>query len=129
MLDITNNNIVTISRGDTVTVPLHLFYGIENKLTNLAFFMNRTDKVYFAVCEPNQSFEDAIIKKIITYDEVDKKNGVIPIKMEGTDTEFLHPGTYYYIVKLLRKPVWKEVPDEEGTLSTVISKTKFIIID
>lgn len=135
MLDICNNNVITMTRGDELIIPLRLFYNIDERLSHIAFFINKNDKVLFALCEPRQNFEDAIVKKVITYDEIEEYNkekhsqGIVPIPFKGVDTEFLHTGNYYYTVKILRKSVWKDEQDSDGKLDTVISKTKFILID
>ena len=128
MLDVSKNNIITITRGDTHDIPLHIFLS-NSILKDYSFFPNRYDKIFFAVMEPNQKFEDALIKKIYYYNDVDKETGKIDIKMESTDTQYLTPGTYYYCVKLLRKSPWEVTDDTSGTVETVVDKTKFILVD
>ena len=128
MLDISNNNIITMTRGDTQTIPLYIFTD-NSKLTHYAFFPNINDKIFFAITEANQKFEDAIVKKIYYYNDVDKATGRIDVKMESYDTQYLVPGTYYYTVKLLRKSPWEDEDDDRGTVETVLDKTKFVLVD
>lgn len=47
-------------------------------------------------------------------------DGNLYIKLEPEDTELLPPGDYYYTVK---------VEHEDGSVETVLAKTKFMIID
>lgn len=128
MLDISNNNIITMTRGDYVKIPLKLFYSAHDKLTNINYYINKHDKIYFAIMEHNQSFEDAIVKKVFSASDV-RDDGSILVELEGIETEYLTPGEYFYQVKMLRKIVWKETEDNEGRPETIIGKTKFIIID
>lgn len=62
--------------------------------------MQENDILYFGVCEPNQCFENAIIKKKFTKDNLDKDGNVI-INFLSSDTEYLSLGVYYYEIKLL----------------------------
>lgn len=128
MLDIGINNLITMTRGDTQTIPLYIFTS-NSITTKYAFFPNRYDKIFFAIMEPGQKFEDAIVKQIYYYDDVDKEDGKINVKLSSTDTQFLQPGTYYYTVKLLRKSPWEITDDTMGTVETIIDKTKFVLID
>lgn len=127
MLDISNKNIITMTRGDNETIPLKLF--TDNYKKKYIFFPNRNDKIFFALMEPNQTFETAILKKIFGYDDVDQENGVINIKLDSIDTEFLASGDYYYTIKILRKDSWEEESDDQGTVETLVERTKFIIVD
>ena len=100
MLQITSNNIISMTRGDDVTIPLHIF--TENSaFVNIAYFPNIHDKIFFAIMEPNQNFEDAIVRQIYTYNDVDQLTGVVNVKLKSYETQFLQPGDYYYTVKLL----------------------------
>lgn len=127
MLDISNKNIITMTRGDNETIPLKLF--TDNYKKKYIFFPNQNDKIFFALMEPNQTFENAIVKKVFGYKDVDKENGVINIKLDSIDTEFLASGDYYYTIKILRKDSWKEEDDDQGTVETLVDRTKFIIVD
>lgn len=82
-----------ITRGDSDIIPVHLYYGKERDyLTNNTYYVNRNDKVFFAIMEPNQRFEDAIVKKVyrikdcdeLTYD---KTSGTLYVRIDSADTE------------------------------------------
>ena len=118
-------NTIEITRGDSEIIPLSVFY-IRPNLINISYFPNRYDKIFFAVMEPGQKFEDAIIKKIYTYDDIDQRTGIIDVKFDSIDTQFLKPGTYYYTVKILKKGL-EDVDDNMGRIETVLSNTKFVI--
>jgi len=128
MLQVSTNNIITMTRGDSVTIPLELFYNTEERLYNNPYYINVYDKVFFAIMEPNQPFEDAIVKKIYTYSDL-QSDGTINIELISADTEFLHPGDYYYTVKILKKSAEEETEDSTGSVETVIQKTRFTLVD
>lgn len=136
MLQISNNNQIIMTRGDSDIIPVHLYYGKERDyLTNNTYYVNKNDKVFFAIMEPNQHFEDAIVKKAYLIKDLDgrtydKQSGTLYVRLDSSDTEWLMPGDYYYQVKLLKKDPFNEnQPDYEGRPDTVIQKTKFIIVD
>lgn len=136
MIQISNNNQIIMTRGDSDIIPVHLYYGMERDyLTNNTYYINKNDKVFFAIMEPNQHFEDAIVKKVYLIKDCgsktyDKQSGTLYVRLDSSDTEWLVPGDYYYQVKLLKKKAFDEnQPDNEGRPDTVIQKTKFIIVD
>ena len=77
--------------------------------------------------EPNQKWEDAILKKV--YDEIDfdYEYHQLMIRFEPQNTEYLKPGTYYYQIKLYRPK--ENVDDEFEAIDTLIPRTKFIILE
>lgn len=123
MFEIAKNGIVTITRGDTFTFNLTINLGTD--LCPNYYVLGDNDKVYFALMLPNQPFECAIVKKVLTKDDVDMFGNVV-INFDIKDTENLLPGTYYYMIKLHRVYVKGSLPDE---LDTIIQKTQFIILD
>jgi len=48
------------------------------------------------------------------------EDGDLLIKIRPEDTEYLFPGTYYYMVKLLR--------EEEQEVRTIVPATLFVIL-
>lgn len=126
MFDISNNQIITITRGDTAYTTLYINLGTE--LSPLIYDLGSLDKVYFAIMEPNTSFEHALVRKVYTYQNYDYENHILKIEFNSEDTEYLIPGTYYYMVKLLR-PANPLNIDDKDKIDTIISKKKFIIID
>lgn len=120
MLDISKNGIITLNRGDSFTLEMDL--NIGSAIEPVLYFMTENDRLYFAIMEPNQPFEEALVRKEFTKDD-QGANGDVVMIFSSTDTEFLLPGKYYYQVKLLRKE------DENEFIDTVVSKTQFIIVD
>lgn len=116
-------------------IPLHIFYGKKDNLTNNTYYPNENDKVFFALMEPNQRFEDAILKKAFVLKDLDdntynRSTGVLRVPMYSQDTELLEPGDYYYQVKLLKKDAFDDDQlDENSRPETIIQKTKFTIVD
>lgn len=80
------------------------------------------DRVYFALMEPNQPFEQAVVKKVYTSENLNE-NGDVVIELNPEDTVCLVPNNdYYYQIK-------SKFIDEQGrvNVNTVTPKTIFII--
>lgn len=112
---ISNNNIITLNRGDTfsfsITAPL----------------VNEGDKVYLGFTEPNQRWEDALIKKIVTVPARNTaEDYMATFTFSPADTENILPGKYYYEIKLVRYS--QTVNTEVESVETLRSKTIFYII-
>ena len=119
MFSIAENNVISITRGDSASFSLYL-----NKGTNLEpsqYILTENDAVYVGIMEANQSFENAIIKYKLTYENLDEDNNV-KIKIKSTDTEYLEPDKYFYQIKLV-------YVDEDGDkqVNTVVAKTPFFV--
>lgn len=136
MFNIAFNGIITVNRGDSFSFPLTINFGstLEPDAYRWSHPAHLHDKIYFAVMEPNQPFETAIIKKVFTREDVDKDDQVI-IKFKPKDTECVLPGKYYYQIKLQR---FNSKKLEDGTyvynlddydVDTVIDKTQFFILE
>lgn len=119
MFTISNDNIITLNRGDSAKTPLFINAGDE--FSPVRYYLKDNDELYLGIMEPNQSFECAIIKKKFTSKDFNK-NGDVIIKIEPDDTVCLIPGKYFYQVKA-------KILNEDGTydVNTVIEKTEFII--
>ena len=113
-----NNNRIAITRGDTGNIILTINQG--NELYPSSYVMKDTDKIYFAIEEANQPFENAIVKKILNKDR--QRNGKIKIKLNSEDTMCLIPGKYFLEIKLVGID---EFEDEE--IQTIIPQTEFYI--
>ena len=116
MFDINGNGIITVSRGDSFTINTSI--NIGTLLVPVYYTLEEGDKVYFALMEPNQPFEHALVRKVFTKEDQDKDLDVV-MNFSSDDTEFLMPGVYYYMVKLQRGDL----------VDTIITKTKFVIND
>ena len=118
MLDVSKNGIITVNRGDVFSLDVLVNAG--SVIEPVIYTMLEGDKLYFALMEPKQPFEFALIRKVFTKDDQDEY-GNVRMNFLSTDTEYLVPGKYYYTVKLFRA--------NEELVDTIISKTQFIIID
>ena len=77
--------------------------------------------MFFAIEEPHQRFECAIVRKVYTYLDVNEEGDVV-VKLSHDDTNNLLPGEYYYEVKLLK------VVNGVENLDTVITRTKLHLL-
>ena len=111
MFTISGNGIIQLNRGDSVSMPLFINKGTNMRPIRYKISENPSTKVYFGVMEPNQPFENALIRKTF---------GDLIIELASYETENILPGKYYYQVKVLF---------EDGNVSTVIPKTLFYIVD
>lgn len=123
MFNIAFNGIITVNRGDSFTLPMQLNYGTN--LEPMTYTVEGKSIVYFAVMEPNQPFECALIRKKYTAEDVDE-NGNIVIKFRPQDTQCVLPGKYYYQVKLQR---FNSDDPEDYEVDTVVDKTLFYILE
>ena len=93
-----STKILKLTRGDSfefvATVP-------DRQEPSINYFLTAKDVLYFALCYPNQPFEEAIILKGYTHEDQDQKTGEILIKLTPSETRHLVPGVYYYTTKLL----------------------------
>lgn len=126
MLEISSNGIITFNRGDTWELPL--FINLSDRMDSLRYELTDNDTIYLGVMEFNQPWELAIIRKKYTKANLNS-NGDIIINFTSTDSEYLHPGTYYYEIKLntiTRDSITgTELTNETKTL---VSKKKLIIL-
>ena len=122
-----STRIIKINRGDSFEFPMI----ITKKNSTEPYFLTINDALYFAILNPHQRFEDAIILQGYTKEEQNLETGEIIIKLTPQDTRCLTPGVYYYCVKLqiggsLNDLGVREEPDE---VRTIVERTKFIIHD
>lgn len=120
MLDIANNGIIRVSRGDSFRMPLFIDCGTP--VAPMRYELGERDEVYFGVMEANQPFEYALIKKKFTIADMNE-NGDVVIEFVPNDTLMVIPDLYYYQVKVrIYNP---NTNDYE--VHTVVPKTKFFI--
>lgn len=117
MLAVTSIGQVRLSRGDSLILPIEINQG--DNLTPISYELQPEDEVYFALMEPNQPWEQAILKKKYTYE--DQQDGVISLKFKPSDTMCLYPGLYYYQIKV------RIYDNGEYLVNTIMPKTQFWI--
>ncbi len=122
MLNLTKNRVLTFKRGDTCSFPLFINAGTQLNPFRFDLRDYPTAYILFAVMEPNQDFDKAILKKTYTYKDINT-NGDVVIKFAPKDTAFLAPGKYYYEIKLY-VPADK---DSEAVIHTVTPRRELFI--
>ena len=118
MFRISHNGIITVTRGDSFS--LKVLVNLASNCFPAPYELQEGDIVYFGLTEANQPFEHALIRKTATKDDLESEY-VVVFNFSSEMTEYLMPGNYYYSVKL------KKAEDESVT--TIIDKRKFVIID
>lgn len=125
MFDISNEGNITLNRGDSFQTPIFINKGTE--INPNRYELTEYDTLYFAVMEPNQRFEDALIKKVYDKDSEKSEKGDILIKFDPIDTEYVLPGEYRYTVKL-RTVTPTEIPELDiEEVQTVVPEKIFFI--
>lgn len=121
MNKITDNGIITLHAGDSFVAPLFLNAG--NIVFPMRYSLKEGDKVYVGIMEPGQPFEHALIRKVLTIDDLNVY-GDPELKLSPEDTERVMPGLYYYEAKLV-------MTDEHGNeiIQTVIPKKKVYVLE
>lgn len=89
--------IITMMRGDSLVFPIKI--NIGTKLDPEYESLKESDALYFALMEPGQAFEDAVVKKKYTSEDKKDKDGNTLVVLNPSDTENLLVGKYYYTVK------------------------------
>ena len=115
---IRKNNVITMNRGDSLVKPISIYVGkfpSHEKLT-----IDSDDIIYFAVMEPNQHFECAVVKQEYSIEDFDD-NGDLVLNLDPFQTIGLKSGKYYYEIKLLKA--------SDSSIHTLIPKTAFNILD
>ena len=60
MLALTSIGQIRLTRGDTLTLPIQINQG--DNMYPILYELEQKDEVYFALMEPNQPWEQAILK-------------------------------------------------------------------
>jgi len=115
---ISNNGIIVINRGDTFSMPISINIGTDANPDY--YILTGEDKIYFSICEPNQDFNDGVVRKILTAAD-ETSEGDLELVLQPSDTQNILPGTYYYEVKL------RIVNIENDIVKTIIPRRKLII--
>ena len=113
-------SIINMFRGDSLYIPLDIRNG--SVMNYEQYNLTDNDTIYFGLMEPNQKFEDAILKKVLTISDIDNDGNLI-VKLEPIDTVDLLPGKYYYSIKL------KQNSDNSYDVYTLLKETEFWILN
>lgn len=121
---IKKNNVFTMNRGDTAAMNFNVNVELPENVI--------VDKLYLGITEPNQYFEDALIKKTFEINKditITTENNIwsFSIQINPEDTVDIIPGTYYYEVKASGFIDKNEERIDFAT--TIVQKTKFIIVE
>lgn len=117
-----NASMIRINRGDTYKAPL--FINCGTLLEPKRYILQENDKVFFGVMEPNKLWEQSIMRQIYTYDCDKTEEGDIIIQITPEETQYLLPGTYYYMIKLVKYDENNEIDE----VTTVVPTTLFVIM-
>lgn len=123
MIDVTLNGIITLTRGDNAIIPLSISVSDPLYPEQDYYVLKGDDAVYFGIMFPNQLFENAVIRKKYTKEDMNDNNE-IPISLIPEDTENLPSGDYYYQIKLK-----KDNEEDPKEVTTIVEKTFFHLID
>ena len=121
---IKKNNVFTMNRGDTATMNFNVNVELPEDVI--------IDKLYLGITEPNQYFEDALIKKTFEINKditITDENNIwsFSIQIDPEDTVDIIPGTYYYEVKA--SGIIDQNEERIDFATTIVQKTKFIIVE
>ena len=121
---IKKNNVFTMNRGDTAIMNFNVNVELPENVI--------VDKLYLGITEPNQYFEDALIKKTFEINKditITAENNIwsFSIQINPEDTVDIIPGTYYYEVKA--SGVIDQGEERSDFATTIVQKTKFIIVE
>lgn len=100
MLEISNNGIITLSRGDYAEIPLFINQGNKMYPIRYSLLKDPSASIVFAVMAPQQIFERALIKKLYNAKSSHTKQKDLIIVLEPKDTIGLQPGKYFYSVRI-----------------------------
>ena len=101
------DNYLKMNRGDSYSIPLTINEG--TKLDFQQYQLRQFDKIYIGIMEPNQSFENAIIRKVITILSPTDEYGRPLFQLEQIDTEYLLTGKYFIEIKIVQKQNNKDI--------------------
>lgn len=117
---ISKNGIITLVKGDTFRVKLDM--NIGNPIQPYYFQLQEGDYVTLKVMYANNSWNDAILTKVATIDNLDNLGNVI-IEFTSDDTNYINCGMYIYQVKLYYSRNGKDY------VNTLVPRTRLFITE
>lgn len=126
MQNIGLNRVITLVRGDTFIYEykINLKDGADQETEY--YTMQEKDHLYFVVMEPNQSFEQGVVRKI--YGINDFIDDHINIKLDSDDTWYLNTGKYYYTIKLEKYTHTDDKGEDHYDVFTTQPNTLFFLV-
>lgn len=123
MFQQTYNGIINVNRGDSFELSIPLNYGTNLNPDYRPLTPN--SYLYLGIMEPNQPFENALIKKRCTIEDMVNNRSVL-IKFKPQDTQCVLPGKYYYQVKV---QTFLSDKVDDYLVDTIVDKTLFYILE
>lgn len=119
MFSIGSSGEICLTRGDTARIDVNINQGTS--MNPVKYIIQPGDEIYFGLMEPNQPFEQAILKKKLT--SKDLVDSTLFIILNPKDTMCLLPGLYYYQIKAkIFNPAINDF-----MVNTIINKKRFYI--
>lgn len=119
MFVVIEDNYLKMNRGDSYTLPIVINEG--TKLCFKQYQLRQFDKIYVGIMEYGQSFENAIIRKVLSITSPTNKYGHPLLKLVPKDTEYLITGKYFIEIKLVQKE------NDEDIVTTILPMKEFFI--
>lgn len=125
------NNLIYLNKGDSGSILVKLWKGCP--AFPIPIDIKDSDLILFGVFEPCSCFENALIRKVFTKEDIDLKNNKLIINLLPKDTEYLIPATYYWTVKIVTQNedsvITNYQTDNFTEVNTLVSNKKFIILE
>lgn len=123
MVEISNNGIISLNRGDQFEFPLFMNQG--NKMYPIRYSLLKDlnlANVYFSITLPGQEFQNGLIRKAYSNKSPHNENGDIIISLTSQETMCLKPGKYFYSIKIVYN-------DSNGNqkIATIVPERMFIV--
>ena len=96
---INNCDILRMVRGDTFSKELFINEG--TLLSPVQHVLQENETLYIGIERPNEIFENAVIKKKYTSQDLNTEGNVV-FYLKPEETVYLIPGLYYYEIKLVK---------------------------
>ena len=119
MFVVIEDNYLKMNRGDSYILPIVINEG--TKLCFKQYQLRQFDKIYVGIMEYGQSFENAIIRKVLSITSPTNKYGHPLLKLVPKDTEYLITGKYFIEIKLVQKE------NDEDIVTTILPMKEFFI--
>jgi len=122
MFNIYDNNLIDMNRGDSKSFPI--FINIGSGLDPVRYILQPDiDKVCFYLMTAQEKFENAVLTKEFTSENLDD-NGDVIISFTPDDTLSLDEGVYFFEIKLFHYNI-----NNEEEIFTIVPKRRFTILN